>query len=197
MNSGHILLLLVTISGWWFTKILWGSKVGKYSLFLIIPYTLFSIFISIKPVDNEGIMIAFGMTLFFAFCFVVINVVCFLAILIIQQFLPRSEIDYSDPEVQRMIEEFKGGASSRSSFKRQNEQKWSSNETMPNNKKVTGDYETYGLQENVSGSHWSTIAQGPENWMIDKMEQKRASNSRNRYRVVRLVNGKNVGTSYS
>lgn len=123
MNSGHILLLLVTISGWWFTKILWGSKVGKYSLFLIIPYTLFSIFISIKPVDNEGIMIAFGMTLFFAFCFVVINVVCFLAILIIQQFLPRSEIDYSDPEVQRMIEEFKGGASSRSSFKRQNEQK--------------------------------------------------------------------------
>ena len=59
------------------------------------------------------------------------------------------------------------------------------------------DYETYALQENTAGSHWSTIAQGPENWMIDKMEQKRANNSRNRYRVVRLVNGKNVGTSYS
>ena len=59
------------------------------------------------------------------------------------------------------------------------------------------DYETYALQENTAGSHWSTIAQGPENWMIDKMEQKRSTNTRSRFRVVRLVNGKNVGTSYS
>jgi hypothetical protein len=54
---------------------------------------------------------------------------------------------------------------------------------------------TYGLQR-ASGPVWYTIAQGPENWMIDKMEQNRAKDG-HRYRVVRLVDGKPSGTTFS
>lgn len=54
---------------------------------------------------------------------------------------------------------------------------------------------TYGLQR-ASGAVWITIAQGPENWMIDKLEQNRAKDNA-RYRVVKLVNGKPSGTTYS
>ena len=54
---------------------------------------------------------------------------------------------------------------------------------------------TYGLQR-ASGPVWYTIAQGPENWMIDKMEQNRAKDG-HRYRVVKLVDGKPSGTTFS
>jgi hypothetical protein len=54
---------------------------------------------------------------------------------------------------------------------------------------------TYGLQR-ASGGVWYTIAQGPENWMIDKLEQNRAKDNA-RYRVVKLVNGSPSGTTYS
>jgi len=57
------------------------------------------------------------------------------------------------------------------------------------------DNETYGLQR-ASGATWYTIAQGPENWMIDKLYQNRAKDGA-RYRVVKLVNGKPAGTTYS
>jgi hypothetical protein len=54
---------------------------------------------------------------------------------------------------------------------------------------------TYGLQRQ-SGAVWTTIAQGPENWMIDKLEQNRAKDN-SRYRVVMIINGKVSGTTYS
>jgi len=57
------------------------------------------------------------------------------------------------------------------------------------------EHETYGLQRS-SGATWQTIAQGPENWMIDKMYQNRAKDGA-RYRVVKLINGKPSGTTYS
>lgn len=54
---------------------------------------------------------------------------------------------------------------------------------------------TYALQrQGKNGAVWTTIAEGPENWMIDKLERQ-TDNAR--YRVVMLVNGKVSGTTYS
>lgn len=104
-----MIIFIITITlAWWLTKMFWGDKVGKYSLFLYVPIGLFGAFLSFADESgSELFSLGFALSLIFAFCFVAINV---LALIIIAF----RKMDWSNPEHQRAFLQGLFGAFSKS-----------------------------------------------------------------------------------
>lgn len=111
-----MIIFIITLTlAWWLTKIFWGDKVGKYSLFLYVPLGLFGAFLSLSDESSSELFsLGFALSLIFAFFFVVINVLAFVIIAL-------RNMDWSNPAHQRAFLQglfgafSKGGSSSYSS----------------------------------------------------------------------------------
>ena len=107
-----IFYVTLTLS-WWLTKLLWGDKPAKYSLFVIIPIGIICTPALWAEDSGQGILsLGFALSLIYAFVFVGINVLFFFISLF-------RSTDWKDPEVQRAFLEGlfnRSGGSSRNSY---------------------------------------------------------------------------------
>lgn len=75
---------------WWLTKVLWGDKPAKYSLFVIIPIGV----LLFMPLWHDDLALSIVMSFLYAFIFFFINLAAFM-------FMVIRSIDWSDTETQR------------------------------------------------------------------------------------------------
>ncbi len=103
---------LTLFVSWWLTKVFWGEKAAKYSLFAIVPIAMICAPALWSDDSGRGILsLGFALSLIYAFVFVAINMLCIIIKTIVSG-------DWKDPEFQRAFLEGlinrRGGSSSRS-----------------------------------------------------------------------------------
>lgn len=80
-----IVFYLTLFLSWWLTKVFWGDKVAKYSLFVIVPIGV----LLFVPLWQDDLALSFVMAFFYAFVFVFINLAVFM-------FMIFRQIDWRD-----------------------------------------------------------------------------------------------------
>ena len=98
---------LTLFVSWWLTKIFWGEKAAKYSLFAIVPLGV----LLFLPLWKDDVELSIVMSFLYVIVFVFINVIAFVVMIFRRG-------DWKDPEFQRAFFEGlfnrRGGSSSRS-----------------------------------------------------------------------------------
>ena len=99
---------LTLFVSWWLTKVFWGEKAAKYSLFAIVPLGV----LLFLPLWKDDVELSIVFSFLYAAIFVFINIVAFVVMLFRQA-------DWKDPEFQRaflegLLNRRGGGSSSRS-----------------------------------------------------------------------------------
>lgn len=81
-----IIFYLTLFVSWWLTKVFWGDKAAKYSLFVIIPIGV----LLFMPLWQDDLALSFVMAFLYALVFVFINLAVFV-------FMIFRRIDWRDP----------------------------------------------------------------------------------------------------
>lgn len=88
-----MLIFYATLTlSWWLTKVLWGDKAAKYSLFAIIPLGV----LLFVPLWQDDIALSIVMSFLYAFIYFFVNLFCFMVMIF-------RNADWSDPETQRQF----------------------------------------------------------------------------------------------
>lgn len=87
-----IIFYLTLFVSWWLTKVFWGDKAAKYSLFAIIPIGA----LLFVPLWQDDLALSIVVSFFYVLGFVFINLLCFMVLMFRQ-------IDWRDPETKRQF----------------------------------------------------------------------------------------------
>jgi hypothetical protein len=90
-----IVFILTVVLAWWLTKVLWGEKIGKLSLFVLLPIGIFGSYgVSNSGDSEEQLIVGFLLSILFGVAFVAVNFIAFMIALAMKT-------DWSNPEYQR------------------------------------------------------------------------------------------------
>jgi hypothetical protein len=102
-----MLVFAATIGcAWYLTKLLWGEKIAKYSLFLLIPLWLLGSFMSLTD-DSKGIFnVGVLLSVIFAVAYVAVNILAFIIGMMLPAPKPPPPRVFTEEEIARAQEFF-------------------------------------------------------------------------------------------